>query len=311
MIIRNFREKDIGEIFALYNKCMIADRVDYDFFMQYLLLSPNFSPEGLFVAEDGSRITGWTLGETVFREFDPWGDHVKKNSGRGFLMAPATEDHTTGMKLIAAAENYLAAQNCKQIRCAIPGYTLFPNGIDEKNYPQLHQLLLDAGYEISEYSYSMERSLENYSTPEKIRLTAEKLAAQGIIADTCRINDLPGLRHLLAESDLKNWMHLVLRKAEQKKLDEAVVLRNQEKLLGYCQYNYFGTPERIGPFGIAPEIRGKGAGTVMIAKLLEIMSEKNFKHVWFASCSEGLIDFYAGNGLQVFRKKSIFEKKIQ
>ena len=60
-------------------------------------------------------------------------------------------------------ENYLAAQNCKQIRCAIPGYTLFPNGIDEKNYPQLHQLLLDAGYEISEYSYSMERSLEGYS----------------------------------------------------------------------------------------------------------------------------------------------------
>lgn len=289
---------------------MAADRVDYDFFVHYLLLSPNFLPEGLFVAEDHGVIKGWCLGETISRNFDPWGEMIKPNEKRGFIMAPLVNDHDTGEKLLAEAEKYLAEQGCKRIRCGIPGYTLFPNGIAEKDNPLLHQLLVGSGYEISEYSYSMCRSLAGYTTPENIMENAKKLASEGIAADVCRIDDLQGLRHLLAESDLRNWMHLPLRKAEQKKLDEAVVLRGNGGIFGYCQYNYFGIPERIGPFGIAPEMRGKGAGTVMIAKLLEIMSERKFENAWFASCSERLVPFYEKNGLKVFRKKSVFEKSV-
>lgn len=290
---------------------MAADRVDYDFFIRHLLLSPNFSADGLFIAEEQGVIKGWCLGETVVRNFDPWGEHVNKNRGCGFIMPLAVQEYETGKCLIEAAEKYLADRKCCRIRCAAPGYTLFPNGIAQETYPLIHRIISESGYEISEYSCSMGRSLTDYVTPENIRYAAEKLAEQGIYADSCCIDDLQGLRKLLFESDLKNWMHLPLRKADEKKLDEAVVLRGNGKIFGYCQYNYFGTADRIGPFGIAPEMRGNGAGTVMIARLLEIMAGKKFERAWFASCSEKLVPFYEKNGFKVFRKKSVFEKNLE
>ena len=57
-------------------------------------------------------------------------------------------------------------------------------------------------------------------------------------------------------------------------------------------------------------MKGRGIGTLMIARLLEIMAQKNIKHAWFASCVKDLVYFYGKNGLQVFRKKSILVKEL-
>ena len=309
MRIRIFQETDAKEMFALYDSVYAADRVSWPFFVRYFLLSPNFDPAGTFLAEENGRIAGWASGQVIRKDFDVWGDQARKNAGTGFLMPPVTRDAETGKELISAVEEYFRSGKCVRSKGAAAGYTLFPNGVDRAAYPAVHRAFEESGYTCSAFSYSMHRSLENYSVPEAIREKTDRLAAEGILADICRCDDLPGLRHLLAETDLNGWMHLPLRKAEQGRLDEALVVRRGSEILGYCQYNYFGEAERIGPFGISGDMRGKGLGTVMVAKLLEIMAGRGFRYAWFASCTEQKIPFYAKNGLQVFRKKSIFVKE--
>ena len=310
MIIRNFRNSDAGALFVLYNSIFTADRVTWPFFIQHFLMQPNFDPEGTFVAEENGEIVGWASGQIIRKDFDVWGNQARKNAGTGFLMPPAVSDVETGKKLIAAVEEYFRKGECVRSRGAAAGYTLFPNGVDPEAYPVVHRIFEESGYTFSAFSHSMGRSLENYSIPETIRIKIDRLAQEGIRAGVCDYDDLPGLRRLLADTDLNGWMHLPLRKAEQGRLDEAVVVRKGSDVVGYCQYNYFGEAERIGPFGIDKNMRGKGLGVIMVAKLLEIMAERGFKYAWFASCTEQRIPFYAKNGLQVYKKKSIFVKEL-
>ena len=309
MLIRNFQDADAKEMFALYDSVYTADRVSWPFFVQYFLLSPNFDPAGTFIAEENGRIAGWASGQIVRKDFDVWGSQSRKNAGTGFLMPPAIKEVETGKKLIAAVEEYFRQGGCVRSKGAAAGYTLFPNGVDPEAYPVVHRAFEESGYAFSAFSHSMGRSLENYSIPEAVQAKIDRLAAEGILAGICGYDDLPGLRHLLAETELNGWMHLPLRKAEQGCLDEAVVVRKGSDVVGYCQYNYFGEAERIGPFGVSRDMRGKGLGTVMVAKLLEVMAERGFKYAWFASCTEQRIPFYSRNGLQVFKKKSIFVKE--
>jgi len=309
MRFRSFQDPDAKEMFALYDSVYTADRVSWPFFVRHFLLSPNFDPAGTFIAEENGRIEGWASGQIIRKDFDVWGDQARKNAGTGFLMPPVIKDIETGKRLIASVEGYFRQGKCVRSRGSAAGYTLFPNGVDPEAYPVVHRAFEGSGYTCFSSSYSMRRDLENYSVPEVVRAKIEHLAAEGIRADICHYDDLPGLRHLLAETGLNGWMHLPLRKAEQGRLDEAVVVRRGSDILGYCQYNYFGEAERIGPFGISGDLRGKGLGTVMVAKLLEIMAERGFKYAWFASCSAQKIPFYAKNGLQVFKKKSIFVKE--
>ena len=106
------------------------------------------------------------------------------------------------------------------------------------------------------------------------------------------------------------YVLLPLRKAAEDRLDEAIVVRRGDEILGYCQYNYFGEAERIGPFGIRADMRGRGLGVIMVSKLLDTMAMRGFKHVWFAATGERKLRFYGVNGLRVFRKKTVFEKEI-
>ncbi|MBO5923069.1 MAG: GNAT family N-acetyltransferase, partial [Lentisphaeria bacterium] len=100
------------------------------------------------------------------------------------------------------------------------------------------------------------------------------------------------------------------RKVEQNKLHEMIVVRQGDEAIGCCQYNFFGMTDRVGPFRVADHMNGKGIGTLMIAKLFEVMTQNNIKHAWFASCVKSLVYFYGKNGLQVFREKAVFCKDL-
>lgn len=311
MKIRSYCEKDWQEMFRLYNLSAVADQVDKLFFVHYLLLNPNFDPRGVFILERDGKITGWTVCFIFRQNLDAWSNMADKLAGAGFIMMPAAFDPGDAELLIRTAEEYLCQQNCRSIRCGIPGYTLFPNGIAQEVYPMQHEAFVKSNYRIASYSHSMERSLENYVMPDEFKAQLAALAEENIFIKTGDLYDLVPLRKMFEGSSLRNWMHLISRKAEQDKLDEMIVVRRGEEAIGYCQYNYFGQLERVGPFGITDAMRGKGIGTIMIAKLFEVMHQCSIRRAWFASCAAERINFYQKNGLQVFRKKSIFSKDLK
>ena len=58
MNIRVFRENDWQELCRLYNRCYTFDQVSEKFFLEHLILEPNFNPDGVFVAEVDGNISG-------------------------------------------------------------------------------------------------------------------------------------------------------------------------------------------------------------------------------------------------------------
>lgn len=310
MNIRSFGSNDWVEMHRIYNSVFTADQVDELFFVHYFLLNPNFDPNGTFILEDNGKITGWTAVLTTNRNLDCWSNVAEKGKNIAHIMPPAAHDLPTMLLLLETAVKYARSIGCTKCRCGIPGYTLFPNGIAETDYPMLHEAFSRAGFYITGYSHSMQRSLENYTMPLEYQQRIADLSAMGITIKTGDVHDLVPLRKMFENSSMLNWMHLVCRKAEQHKLHEMIVVRQGDNAIGYCQYNYFGMIDRVGPFGMTDTMRGKGVGTVMIARLFEVMSQNNIRRAWFASCVKERINFYQKNGLQVFRKKSIFYQDL-
>lgn len=309
-MIRLYREDDWPQMLELYNRYMTADRITGEFFIQYILLSPNFDPQGTFVDEEDGRIVAWAMAQVVRRNYDIWGSQAEKLAGKGFIFLPVTDDLDRAKALIGACEKYLAAAGCQLFRCGAPGYTLFANGVDPEIYPVLHRAFEESGYHSCGISYSMHRRLDNYIPSAEVQALYEERVREGFEFKVCEYSDLPAIRRMLESSDLKGWMHLPIRKAEQHKVHEIVIAKYQGDAVGYCQYNYFDNPERIGPFGVDGRMRGKNIGTAMIAKLFQVMSERNVRYAWFASCAPERINFYSRNGLEVFRQKSVLIKKI-
>ena len=310
MNIRSFCSNDWEEMFRIYNSVFTADQVDELFFVHHLLLNPNFKPEGTFILEDNGKIVAWTTVLTTEKNLNCWSNIAENGRGIAHIMPPAALDLQTTLLLIDTAEKYARKIGCTRCRCGIPGYTLFPNGIAEDDYPMLHEAFVKSGFYITGNSYSMQRSLENYTIPQEHQQKIDELASMGITIKTGDVYDLVPLRNMFENSSLRNWMHLVDRKAEQHKLHEMIVVRQGDQAIGYCQYNYFDMIDRAGPFGITDSIRGKGIGTAMIAKLFEAMAQNNLRRAWFASCVKERINFYQKNGLQVYRQKSIFYKDL-
>ena len=273
---------------ALYNRYLRHDQIDERFFAQHLLLNPNFSPGSVIILEDNGKIIGWTTAMVITKNLDCWSNLAEANRNIGHIMLPATDNLDCAVKLINAAEKHLAAHGCTRVRCGLPGYTLFPNGVDESLYPVLHEAFLRSDYNIRGYSHAMERSLENYSMPLEYRQKIDALAQEGIVIKTADIHDVLPLRKM-HESSATLWLHLVSRKVEQNKLHEMIVVRQGDEAIGCCQYNFFGMLDRIGPFRVIDSMNGKGIGTAMIAKLLEVRAQNNIKHAWFASCIKSKI----------------------
>ena len=77
-MIRLYRENDWPQMLELYNRFMTADRITEEFFIQYILLSPNFDGQGVFVDEENGRIVAWGMAQIVRRNYDIWGRQAEK-----------------------------------------------------------------------------------------------------------------------------------------------------------------------------------------------------------------------------------------
>ena len=84
-------------------------------------------------------------------------------------------------------------------------------------------------------------------------------------------------------------------------LDEIVIARRGDRVVGYCQHRYGRHVERTGPFAVETDLRGKGIGTLMLCRLLARMSQKGFEFGWFAQTGERQLSYYQRVGYRVSR----------
>ncbi len=310
MNIRNYCENDWKALHALYNRVLYADRVTEEFFLEHLIFTPNFDPAGVFIAEENGAMKGAVVAQVFTRNISPWADQVTSAKDIGYLMPPLAEDEETGTLLLTEAEKYFKSKGKSLIRSTSLGPTLFPDAVSEQLYPLIARVLKKNGYVPGSTNYSMECRLFGFHASQETEEKRNALAAEGIAPKVCEYSDLPALRRFLEGGDLRVRMKNIADKLAAGELREVIIIRSAAEVLGFCQYNYYGEADRVGPFGVTSAMRRKGLGQVMVAKLLEVMAERGYLYAQFVSCSEQNTHFYGKNGFTVYRSKTVYTKAI-
>jgi mycothiol synthase len=315
MIVRHYEPGDEAQVLRLWNAAWWADKTTAEFFQEKVLMEPNIGEEGLFVAEDHGRIIG--AANAFVRSTDlPWGYAGKSAlfSKKGFFFpifpVVACGNDGVGSELLRAGEAYLHDRG-RTIVSVCEYYPLFyPDGIDRERYPELHSFFIANGYQPSDTSYSMSRDLRNHQFTAEACNLESRLAEEGISFTPYRPQYLIATRRFLLK-EFPAWIscfaHKVVVRAPW---HEMILAVQKDEVIGYCQYNYYGLVERVGPFGVARAMQGKGVGYVLVARLLGTMAECGYQLAYFCSAGQRQAKFYAKNGFTVFREKTIFEKSI-
>lgn len=313
MVIRRYQHCDESQVLTLWNTVLWADKTSAEFFREKILLEPNIGEDGFLVAVDDGQLVGAVI--AFVRSTDlPWGYEGKCAAfkDKGFLLPilppAACRKDGVGCDLLAAAETYLRSRGRSTVSICEYYPLFFPDGIDPERYPELHQFLLDCGYRPHDTTYSMGCDLRNHRFPEESRQLEQQLARERITFTGYRSEHLLAVKRFLL-TDFPAWISAFAQKIFLKSPGHEVMLALEgEEVVGYCQYNYCGLAERVGPFGVSETMRGKGVGQVLVAHLLESMAEQGYKFAHFCSTGQRQVKFYQKNGFTVYREKTVFQK---
>ena len=192
----------------------------------------------------------------------------------------------------------------------LPNY--FNPGVDREAYPGAVQFLDGLGFTRSAEPVSMQMDLTHFQVPAEVEALEGRLAErEGIRVGPLESSDLPALMPFIAAHFGWEWW----RHAQEYLLellgpgsDQVVfwVARRGDDILGYCQMRR----ERFGPFGVLPELRSQGIGSVLMCRCLASMRARGFHSAWFLWAEPEVQKLYLRTGFQVVRRWILFEKPL-
>jgi mycothiol synthase len=311
--VRPYRAHDEGGLLELWNETMQVDPVNPATFRTQVLLDPNFRPEGLLLAEEQGQLAGFVL--AVYRQTPLFQQGLEPDLGWvwAFGVAEQWRRRGVGRQLMDAAVAYLAAAGRKRVLVSpyTPGY--FIPGVDTEAYAGAMTFLHALGWRVISEPISMHVDLTGLLVPPHIRKLEDRLGLEeGIKVQCVQPADLLSLPAFVVEHFDWDWY----RKAGEnlvalfgKGSDERgmwVASRGGE-VVGYCQYNR----ERFGPFGVAPALRGKGIGRVLLFDCLADMRAKGYHCAWFLWTGRRAAGLYEQAGFRTVRQFAILERALE
>ncbi len=304
--LREFRSGDAQEVTDLWNRCLTADPITRGILEDKVLLDPNFDPAGCRVAEHDGRVIGFAHA-LVRRTPLPWGFEslLAQDRERGWVYAIFVDEahrrRGVGSALLKQSLDFLLAQGARRIVLAdyAPNYLL--SGVDTEAYPGAQDFFAHHGFAVHGKSYGMGIDLYGYQPPAEAAAIEQALAQEGIVVGYFTRDDvLPTLSFL--RTCFPTWLSLFTDKLQRgHDLDEMVIARRGEEVVGYCQHRYWQHVERTGPFGVKGELRGKRIGTLMLYRLLARMAQKGYRTGWFSQTGDRQRNYYERVGYRVIR----------
>jgi mycothiol synthase len=300
--LREYHIRDAEEVTDLWNRCLPADPITREIFEDRILLDPNFELAGCRVAESDGRVVGFAHA-LARRTPLPWGFEslLERDRELGWILAifvhEAFRRKGIGSALLGQALDYLRAN-----------YLL--SGVDTEAYPGALEFFQRHGFAAQGKSMGMGINLSGFRMPPAVVEIERDLAQEGIVVEYFTRDYLLPTISFLREC-FPTWLSLFTDKLQRNDdLDEMVIARQGEQVIGYCQHRYWHHAERTGPFGVKAALRGKKIGTLMLYRLLERMSQKGFKFGWFAQTGESQLNFYQRVGYQVMRTQVSMVKHL-
>lgn len=315
--LRTFRGGDEHNIIALWNSAMPSDVIGQRTFLRKVLLDPNFDSRGLIVAEsaEGQLLVGFILAMVRKTPIDA-GENLDPDKGwiSAVGVSPSWRRRGVARALLQAAETFIQGQGRQAVIVSsyTPGY--FWPGIDTDKYAEAISLFKGAGYVHLDDAVAMDIDLVPYEIPRNVMEIESRLRAEGFRFEYLTLGSVAPLLDFVRVHFSPGWVgrvrQLLLSTTDWERV---IVSKLNEQVVGYCQ---FGDPdgvlERFGPFGVRPDMQGKGLGKVLLSRCLETMKKQGLHTAWFLWSEEHSPagKLYKKTGFKFSRRFHIMQKNL-
>lgn len=313
--VRAFRVGDGPAIAAAWTAAAPQDGITYDRFRDMFLLDRSFDAAGLFVAEQDKKILGSAY--AVRRRIPAEGSDLEPEHGwiPFFFVVPEARGTGLGATLVKAGMSWLAAQGAKRVYFSSYTPNYFLPGLDADRYPEAAKLLASVGFTTQYQSVAMDRTLNDYCVPQKVRDRVDSLVGNGWWFGSPSSDDLVDLIDIAGNRFNSDWSRAIREGVlTGLPLERIIAVRNPDGvMLGWAMCGtYENVLERFGPFGVVPESRGTGLGEILLHLTLERMRALGAHSAWFLWTDEASPagQLYLKTGFTITRTFTIMQADL-
>ncbi len=309
--IRPYRAGDETALLRSWNSALSRDPINATTWRMKVLLDPNFDPEGCLVAEVEGEARGFLL--SLVRRVPFFNDGLEPEAAwiTAFGVDPAYQGGGLGTALVTAALDRLRGLGRTSVTLApyVPNY--FTPGADVAAYGPGIRFLEQRGFSVVSRPLSMRAELTGFQTPPHIAETAGRLRAEGIIVRPVVPSDIVPVLTFIQRHFAWDWHReasgvlLDLFAGDPRQVGMVVAVQGDE-VLGYAEHR----AERYGPFGVNPELRSRGIGRMLLAKMLTEMLKKNYHAAWFLWTDENAARLYSQCGFREVRRFAVLRASV-
>ncbi|MGW0805038.1 GNAT family N-acetyltransferase [Nonomuraea sp. NPDC002799] len=278
--VRAFVSGDENSLVDAWNRSMPGDPTTSGWFRDCVLLDPNFDPGGLRVAVADGRVVGCAYGVRRLTPLAP-GTDLEPETGwiPFFFVTPEHRGGGLGRRLVGEALAFLESTGRTKVDFSsyTPNYVL--PGADAELYPDGFRLLGGLGFTTLYSPVAMDRTLVGYVTPDEVHELRGKRESEGYAFGAPADGELPELIRFAAGAFNPDWGEAIRQHRDPKRI---VIAKKDHIIVGFALYAaYRGVPERFGPFGVDPGLRGTGLGKILLHLTMTMMRAEGLHSSWF------------------------------
>lgn len=310
-IVRPYRPDDEAAVVQVWNAALSSDPISAATWRVKVLLDPNFDPAGCLIGEVGGTVRGFLLSLT--RRVPFFNDGLEPQAAwiTAFGVDPDWQGRGIGSALLDAALERLRRLGRTTVTVSpyVPNY--FTPGADAVAYERGIAFLIRRGFTVVARPLSMRAELTGFHIPVPIVATAARLQAEGVVIRPAVPSDIVPLLDLVRDHFSWDWHREAsgvlgdLFAGDPRQVSMLVAVQDGT-VLGYAEHR----AERFGPFGVRPDLRGRGIGRVLLAATLVEMLKKNYHAAWFLWTGDDAARLYAQCGFHEVRRFAVLERSL-
>ncbi len=311
MTVRPYRAEDEDSLLPLWCAAVPYDPIDRKTFHRKVLLDPNFDREGLLLADAKGDCVGFILSLVRKVPMEKVGLEEDKGWITAFGVHPDWRRQGIGHRLMEASLDFFEKRQRKQILVSPYTPNYFVPGIDEDRYRDAVRFLEGWGFKTISRPISMDANIVLFDyTPYRDR--EKRLSEEGVQVRSLKPNEIPLLLSFLREHMPGDWLrHCRDLLTDVTKgigdYDQFIVALYKGRVVGWCQFE----GEHFGPYGVVEDMRGKGIGTLLMAKCLAKMRQKGHHNAWVLWTSEETAEkVYSRFGFRKIRQFAVMRKDL-
>ncbi|MEV4476287.1 GNAT family N-acetyltransferase [Nonomuraea salmonea] len=306
--LRPFQPGDETPLVEAWNRSMPADPTTAGWFRDCVLLDPNFDPEGLRVAVTGDDVVGCAYAVRRLIPLAP-GTDLEPDIGwiPFFFVVPEHRGGGLGRRLLQEAVTFLEGLGRTKVEFSsyTPNYVL--PGADAELYPAGFRLLGELGFQTLYSPVAMDRTLVGYQTPPDVHDLRRQREREGYVFRSPETGELPELIRFAADAFNPDWGEAI----RQHRDPARIVIARKDHIVGFALYAaYRGIPERFGPFGVDPGLRGTGLGKILLHLTMTRMRAEGLHSSWFlwTGATSPAGHLYTKAGYEITRKFHVMRR---